>query len=303
MKKLPNNQSSGQALLIILLVMAVVLTIGLSVVSRSVTDIKISEQTEDSARAFSAAEAGIEQALLIGGSGDLSLSTTNDTRVKFNTIEVSEGAGWYIYPSAVSTDQIVTVWLGNYDNATGVYTFGYTGNGLRVYWGNSGTVNNISSTPAMEVSIYYKDGTDYKVGKYMLDPYSGRITDPAFCVPGGSKCTGVSSFVYSGAGESMGGQNFPFAATLDLTNFTPLPATRYPLFARLRLLYSTNKSHFVGVAASGTGTLTFPSQGKDITAVGTAGDTSRKVNVFRPKPAPPAIFDFALYSGTDLHHE
>ncbi|MBU3957074.1 hypothetical protein KKI19_02265 [Patescibacteria group bacterium] len=46
------RDSSGQALLIILLVMAVALTIGLSVVSRSITDIRISQEQEQSARAF-----------------------------------------------------------------------------------------------------------------------------------------------------------------------------------------------------------------------------------------------------------
>ena len=60
----------GQALIIILLVMAVGLTMGLAVVSRSVTDIRISQQEEESARAFSAAEAGIRQQLTIREAGN-----------------------------------------------------------------------------------------------------------------------------------------------------------------------------------------------------------------------------------------
>ncbi|MGB9585898.1 MAG: hypothetical protein ACPL7A_00585, partial [Anaerolineales bacterium] len=62
------KKNSGQALLIILLVMAVGLTIGLAVISRSVTDIRISRQEEESARMFSVAEAGIEEALKAGAS-------------------------------------------------------------------------------------------------------------------------------------------------------------------------------------------------------------------------------------------
>jgi hypothetical protein len=308
MKKLPKNHSSGQAVLIILLVMAVVLTIGLSVVSRSVTDINISQQSEDSARAFSAAEAGIEQAL-IGTSADRDFEFNfTESSAKISSREVAFGHTWYIYPSEVATDQIVTVWLGDYNNTTGDYTSSYTGNRLRVYWGNPDTPNNNKFTPAMEVSIYYKDGAAYKVGKYLLDPYSGRImVDKGFCDPnnlGGSLCTGIFSF--SNVKSSIGtpAQEFQFNADLDMSNFVPNPVTRFPLFARLRLLYSTNDSHFVGVLSSGAGSsLTFPSQGKDITAVGSSGVTSRKVVVFRPKPAPPAIFDFALYSGTELHHE
>lgn len=55
--------SPGQIALVALLVMVVLLTVGLAVVSRSVTDIRISKETAESARAFSAAEAGIEEAL------------------------------------------------------------------------------------------------------------------------------------------------------------------------------------------------------------------------------------------------
>ena len=57
---------SGQALLVILLSMTVILTVVLSVVSRTVTDITITTYQEDAQRAFDAAEAGIEDALLTG---------------------------------------------------------------------------------------------------------------------------------------------------------------------------------------------------------------------------------------------
>lgn len=58
---------SGQALLLVLLSMAVVLTIVLSILSRSVTDIAVTSRDEEALRAFSAAEAGVEQALVAGG--------------------------------------------------------------------------------------------------------------------------------------------------------------------------------------------------------------------------------------------
>lgn len=61
------NFRKGQVLALILLVMSTILVIGLTVASRSVTSLKISNQTERSQRAFSAAEAGIEEALRVGG--------------------------------------------------------------------------------------------------------------------------------------------------------------------------------------------------------------------------------------------
>lgn len=61
-KGLPPRQG-GQVLLIVLLVTVVALTLGLGAISQSITDIKISEEEAESARAFNLAEAGIEQAL------------------------------------------------------------------------------------------------------------------------------------------------------------------------------------------------------------------------------------------------
>ncbi len=57
------SRKSGQVVLIVLLIMVVILTIGLSLISQSVTDISISKDEEEAIRAFSAAEAGIEAAL------------------------------------------------------------------------------------------------------------------------------------------------------------------------------------------------------------------------------------------------
>ncbi|HRR05567.1 MAG TPA: hypothetical protein P5325_02065, partial [Candidatus Woesebacteria bacterium] len=61
MKK--GENTSGQALLIILLVLSVALTTGLALVARTTTDISISEKETASSKAFEAAEAGIEEAL------------------------------------------------------------------------------------------------------------------------------------------------------------------------------------------------------------------------------------------------
>ncbi len=54
---------SGQVALVILLIMVTVLTVGLSLISHSITDISVSKDEEEAIRVFSAAEAGIETAL------------------------------------------------------------------------------------------------------------------------------------------------------------------------------------------------------------------------------------------------
>lgn len=62
-----NNESmgfkSGQVLILVLLTVIVVLTIGLSVASRNITNLRTTTQTEQSQRAFTAAEGGIEDVL------------------------------------------------------------------------------------------------------------------------------------------------------------------------------------------------------------------------------------------------
>jgi len=54
---------SGQILIIVLLVVVVALAVGLSVASRNITNLRTSTQTEQSQRAFTAAEGGIEDVL------------------------------------------------------------------------------------------------------------------------------------------------------------------------------------------------------------------------------------------------
>lgn len=57
------ESQSGQAGLVVLLLTVILLTIGISVASRSTSDLAISRQEEESNRALNGAEAGIENAL------------------------------------------------------------------------------------------------------------------------------------------------------------------------------------------------------------------------------------------------
>jgi len=57
------NNQSGQILIIFLLVLVVGLAIALSIASRTVTDIRQTTTSDESNRAYFAAEAGVERAL------------------------------------------------------------------------------------------------------------------------------------------------------------------------------------------------------------------------------------------------
>ncbi|KKT82379.1 MAG: hypothetical protein UW79_C0007G0001, partial [Candidatus Yanofskybacteria bacterium GW2011_GWA2_44_9] len=82
------KRGQGQVIIILLLVVVIALGVGLTVVGRSITEISTSTKTEDSTRAFSAAEAGIERALSesynaggagVGGVGNIPLNSTDLT--------------------------------------------------------------------------------------------------------------------------------------------------------------------------------------------------------------------------------
>ena len=57
------SREAGQAGLIVMLVMVVLLTLGVSIATRSTQDVTQSRQEEETSRVFDAAEAGIEEAL------------------------------------------------------------------------------------------------------------------------------------------------------------------------------------------------------------------------------------------------
>jgi len=225
------RKESGQALVIILLVMAVGLTVALSIVSRSVTDIRISREQEESARAFSVAEAGIEESLRAGAATTVELEG-----VRAEVIETGQGGGTeFVFEKVVDEGDTQTVWLVNHVNGELGTNF-YSGT-ITVYWGNEGQAGDQDGTPALEASIIYDSG-GYKVARYAFDPNSSRTITNKF----------DSALVGS---STVDNQTLPFKAEV-----VPLPAGN--LYAlRLRLLYNSSPQ-----VLAVSGSAAFPTQGK-----------------------------------------
>ena len=115
----------GQAVLIVLLVVAVALGFGLSIISQSVTDVKISKQEQESARAFNAAEAGIEEALksITVGVGSITVddievdySVSSET-VLSNTVNENESVEVDLTDADLGLNTVTINWV-NSGNAT-----------------------------------------------------------------------------------------------------------------------------------------------------------------------------------------
>jgi len=264
MKRLP-IRNSGQALLVILLIMAVALTIGLAVTSRTVTDVEISGKTEEAARAFSAAEAGIEEALVGIGTGTFTNPPDFGEGVSYTSEKSDLGVGTeFVFPE-VAVGEIKTLYLANYGTG-GTLTPSYAGGSIDLCW------ENVEA--AIEATLYYDSG-GYKVARYAVDAKVDRDPDNYFEEPDSGGCAGLT-----------------YKKTLVF------PDGVIPLFLRVRVLYVSTR---VGVSAAAGSAL--PAQGVKIVSTGLAGTSTRKVEVIRMHPAPPGIFDFLLYSESDLKHE
>lgn len=167
MKKEQLNQ--GQVVLLIVLLTVIGLTIGLSLVARTITDVRISSQIEQSQRAFSAAEAGVETALQLGtsigtSSGSLSLE---GSEAQFIVSPLGGAVAVYLLP-LTSVGQAQTIWLiehteeGALDESSASYPPDAP---LDICWGE--TTGNV---PALTVTILYQEGGNYKIAKAAYDP-------------------------------------------------------------------------------------------------------------------------------------
>ena len=271
--------NSGQTLLIILLIAAVILTVGLAIASYSITDIKISQQEEESARAFSAAEAGIEESLKIGSATNV---TVGD--ITANVTEAVQGGGkdFDFGGLKFASGELTNVWLiGHTPQGELNPSEAFPSNGkITICWGEKTTIDN--STPALEVALVYKDGSSYKVIRAGFDPKSDRTT--GFDPPDNSD------------GGNCG--NLAFAKNIDLASGKfALPANAVPYLLRLKLLYNTS-SQPLAVSADNN----LPQQGKcyDSAATISTSNITRKVRQCQFFEAPPAIFDYVLFSTGDL---
>jgi hypothetical protein len=291
------KNQSGQALVLVLLSLAVVLTIVLFIISRSIIDVSISSRQEDAVRAFSAAEAGIEQALIIG-SGTFS-SQVGDANFTSTVTDFAVGESSFVYPLTLASGDSITLWLVAHD-ADGTTTCSiekpcFTGNTLKVCWGRSGTGAGGSTTPAVELSTFYNatpgSPATARIGRVALDPNSGRRPLNSFEAPDGGTCT-------------IGGEVFQFQKTITFSSLG-VPATSYNAqnglqFVRVRMLYNTDINHGVAFSTDFSGNSTLPSQGIVADSSGTAGDANRRLEVFQGWPEPPSVLDYAIYSSTGI---
>lgn len=275
------KNQKGQAVLIVLLSLSVVLIIVLYILSRSVTDISLSSKEENSMRAFSAAEAGIERALVIGS--DIGNTTIGDANFSADVSDFGTGQNTLTYPISLKSGESGTFWF-----ARPLET-GYTGSTVKVCWGDVGTSSSDSETPAAEVTVFYKTlSGEYRTARVALDPNASRTASNFFSLATSSTCTiGNDQFAF---------QNTVDFASLGISNFSTQGVLQY---MTVKLLYNTATSHKIGIDVSSSSSL-LPSQGVKVDSSGSFGDSNRSIEVYQLHPVAPSVFMNSVYSSSGI---
>ena len=291
---LPVRQA-GQVILILILIMTVALAIGLSVIQRSLSDVSTATKLEQSSRAFSAAEAGIENKLS-GGTGSLNflnngaiaeVSGGDDSPCIPGSSGCAQGSGAlqdpFEYPP-LAKEEVAHIWLANYKSSSNPPPEGYKQDTLDVYWGNSTT-----DPAALELTLVHHDGTQYKSKKWYLDQTTRSPANNFEAVT----CTGN----YSLAGYQC---KYTIGAAADPKGVLP-PGL---MLLRARLLYNATSQPFAVQAVNNCGAdCSIPLQSKSLIATGTAGATQRKVKLFQEAQVVPFYFDYAIFSAGEINKQ
>jgi len=267
--------------LVVMLISMVVLAIGLSVVSRSVTDVRISAQSQEAARAFWVAQGALEKAIRASAGG---VGTTGDITYQVTKASLASRES-FVFSDLVSANSPEVIWLVGHDGSGEIDSSEYyQGGSLDLYWGNEGTASDTETTPAMAATLVYQTITGtFNSRKYAFDPYAGREAKTNFSLPT------VGNF-------EIDGKKLVFKGAVD---FSGLPSFSKPYFLSLELFFS-DISHLAGVQTS-TGS-PLPSQGNcyQSAATITASNIVRKLNECRQWDSPPEIFSYLLFSGGGL---
>ncbi len=260
-QKDPACRQAGQTLLIVVLVMVVGLTIGLSIVSKSITNVRTTTEEANSAQALAAAEAGVAQAIQTNAL--TGISSTYGNNASF-TSKLTESAGQTTVllndGTIVPQDEGADLWLVPHDSSgLPVYSSPWGGSSVNIYWGDP---TGPCEQAALEILVIKGSSLDPTSSRYALDPCIGRregATGNNFTNPtaGGPYIKAEKSFSYT----------FQISVTSGL-------------IARIIPIYN---NAIIAVEDTSVTPAPFPSQGAVITSTGKAKDTTiqRKLNVFQ----------------------
>lgn len=297
-----NSQQQGQVALIVLLLLTVSLTIGLSLIARTVNELRVTSNAERSAQAYAVAEAGVEEALVNNSlnEGDYKTLDLGDGKsAKFTITKKEEKGGdaaTYVFPKTFDKDEAAQLWLFDYqsflsdtlatDTASKFLLNPSTNtpsHNIRVYWG---TQNEAGSQylPAMEVSVISARIASGNLSQFSVVKYPFKVgTQTNNFASGTSNATVINGTTYN------------YYADVPLTSGGGVS----PILLRLKLLYNQQKHGLAVDPNPGSTSFILPAQGSVIDSTGESGNVVRKLRVYQSYPTLPGIFDFVLFNGSN----
>lgn len=297
------KKQKGQVIIILLMLMLVALSIGLAVTQKSITDVTTSTQTEQSSRAFSAAEAGIEKALTGGATIGQSYSLGNDATatVDFSALlplSASNPPPAIQYPP-IGRETTAQFWMMDPKSPMASATY-YQGNVFDLYFGNPKTTEK----PAVELKVVMSDNGVFKTKVYYFDS-TGRNPPNGFSIVPASCKANVSESVDSILGL---GQTFFCKQTVGPVTIPgsgpPETACNSPacklILVRARILYANDNQKIALAPNPPSGNNKFPPQVQIYNATGVAGQSQKQIQAFRVIDVVPAWFDFAIFSVNEI---
>ncbi len=303
------KRQDGQALLLILLMMSLVLTLVLSSVSRSVTDVEISKNEDNSIRAFDAAQAGIEKAVRVGEitSGTTYNLPNNATYTPIIGLDTTT-ANFFRYPlELMSGESAIISFVDHKVTTDGDYTITCEVPGscgiptqMRICWGLSGTPSGAVTTPALYMEYYYNSDTlNPRKWENLSDLSSIRIAT-ASADPNTGRGNHFSAPETGGGIPCPAGEGWQFSTRYDVgTGSSPILPSGLSsgslLFLKITMLYNTNPQP-LGLRSAQP----LPSQGTVISSTGQSGDVYRKLVLFQGYPEIPFEIGNVVYSKQNL---
>lgn len=275
MLKRTDFNSSGQVLLIVVVTMIVALTAGLTIASRTITNLKLSKQNEESQKAFQAASAGIEKFLNAAtgseGSGELD-------EASFQTTVLTQDSDEYLLNNgaAIDQDRGMDIWLSTHPDFSNQFDGTFTlhfGSAIGNDTQDCAVTSGRNVMPALEIVILTGTVTNPSVAKYVYDPCDARRAANNFNA-------GTSTSV------NIGG--------INLSNGTGAISVTNGLIARVIPLYN---SAVIGINWAPSGGLPIPIQGKLLESTGKSGETQRRIVYFESLPQIPVeVFPYVMMS-------
>lgn len=257
------NSQSGQIGLIIILIMIVILTIGLSVVSRSTQDLSLTTQNETSTRVFNAAESEMESALSAIYQyefQDQELPTTSPEtdldgiKSKFS-IELSNSLETRLAQGAVAELKLNDDPSGN----------------INIRWSRENCNNNPAS---LLISVYAQDPSDNFLSRY----YGVTIND----------CNNERD---DNLEQATGAVSTPYSGSFVL------PVSTTDKVVRIMPLYNSTDIFIPSNALISEAQYNVTSQAQSIAE----NKETNAINVKRSMPGAPNFMDFTLVSGATIN--